>query len=116
MLRPFVPAKDHDRSRRFYESLGFSTEYADSNIAVMTNGGDSFILQNFYVKDLADNFMVELSVANADAWWTEHDPARVAIAFGLKAPIAPSMQPWGVVVGFIFDPSGVLWHITGRSA
>ena len=54
MLRPFIPAKDHERSRRFYEAIGFETKFADARIAIMANGADSFILQNFYVKELAD--------------------------------------------------------------
>ena len=112
MLRPFIPAKNHDQSKRFYEALGFASEYADSNIAIMSHGIDSFILQNFYVKELADNFMVQLTVDDAGAWWKEHDPVGVADKLGIQAPIPPSMQPWGLVVGFIYDPSGVLWHIT----
>jgi predicted lactoylglutathione lyase len=112
MLRPFVPAKDHDKSRRFYEALGFATDYADTDIAIMSNGGNSFILQNFYVKDLAENFMVQLSVDNPNAWWAKYSPADVAEKFGTKSPAAPSTQTWGLIVGFIHDPSGVLWHIT----
>lgn len=116
MLRLFIPAKDHDRSRRFYEALGFATEYADDSVAVMSNGIDSFILQNFYVKESADNFMVQLSVADVAAWWTKYDPDRLADEFGTKPPTSPSIQPWGLVVGFIHDPSGVLWHLTEASA
>ncbi len=22
-----------------------------------------------------------------------------------------ALQPWGLKVGFVFDPSGVLWHV-----
>lgn len=31
--------------------------------------------------------------------------------FSVNAPRAPAMQNWGMKVGFIFDPSGVLWHV-----
>jgi hypothetical protein len=24
---------------------------------------------------------------------------------------APTLQPWGLVVAYVWDPSGVLWHI-----
>jgi hypothetical protein len=51
MLRPFVPSQDHELSKQFYEAIGFETQYADGSIAVMSNGNDSFILQNFYIKD-----------------------------------------------------------------
>jgi uncharacterized glyoxalase superfamily protein PhnB len=26
-------------------------------------------------------------------------------------PAAPARQPWGLVVAYVVDPSGVLWHI-----
>lgn len=116
MLRPFVPSRDHDRSRQFYEALGFETEYADGRIAVMSNGTDSFILQNFYVKELAENFMLQLSVPDANAWWNEHDPAQIAEQFGTKSPTPPTLQPWGLIVGFIHDPCGVLWHVSQARA
>ena len=112
MLRPFVPSQDHDLSRQFYEAMGFETTYADGRIAVMSNRDDSFILQNFYVKELADNFVLQLTVPDANAWWKTNDPERVAEQFATKPPTPPTLQPWGMIVGFIHDPSGVLWHVT----
>ena len=113
MLRPFVPAKDYDESRRFYEALGFTANSVDSKITVMSNGRDSFLLQNFYVKELAENLMLQLSCADVEAWWTEHDPESLAERLGTRPPLPPTRQPWGMVVGFLHDPSGVLWHVTG---
>ncbi|MBB4004636.1 catechol 2,3-dioxygenase-like lactoylglutathione lyase family enzyme [Aurantimonas endophytica] len=52
MIRPFVPAKDYDQSRRFYEALGFVARFATDRITVMAHGDDGFLLQNFYQKDL----------------------------------------------------------------
>jgi uncharacterized glyoxalase superfamily protein PhnB len=112
MLRPFVPSIDHERSRQFYEALGFETKYADASIAVMVSGSDSFILQNIYVKELAANFVLQLTVADATAWWNKYDQERVADWFGAKTPSPPTLQAWGMMVGFIHDPSGVLWHVT----
>lgn len=116
MLRPFVPAKDYERSRQFYEAIGFETKFADARIAIMANAADSFILQNFYVKELADNFMLQLTVPDANAWWAEYDVSGVASEFGTKPPTLPALQPWGPVVGFVHDPSGVLWHVTEAKA
>lgn len=115
MLRPFIPAQDHVRSRQFYEALGFVTEHSDDDVAVMSNGDASFILQNFYVTELAENFMVQLMVADCDAWWRRHDPEGVAKRFGTIRPTAPAMRPWGMKVGFVHDPAGVLWHVTEGS-
>jgi hypothetical protein len=111
-LRPFVPAKDFARSRLFYERLGFVATHADRDIVMLKHGSFSFILQNFYVQELADNFMVQMLVRDGDAWWQRHvDGPQLVADFDVKAPRPPAMQSWGMKVGYIFDPSGVLWHI-----
>ncbi|BDA85339.1 glyoxalase [Aureimonas sp. SA4125] len=112
MLRPFVPAKNYDRSRQFYEALGFVAGLATDRITVMAHGDDGFLLQNFYQKDLAENLMIQLAISDLAGWWQRHDPEQVAARFGAKPPSGPALQPWGLVVGFVHDPSGVLWHFT----
>ena len=110
-LRPFVPARDFDLSRRFYAALGFRATHQDDEVTILKMESFSFILQNFYAKELAESLMVQLLVRNTDAWWQAHEPAKLVESFGVKAPKPPAMQPWGLKVGFIFDPSGVLWHV-----
>jgi hypothetical protein len=110
-LRPFVPAKDFAISRRFYQALGFTPTHEDDQVTILKMESFSFILQNFYEKSLAENLMVQLMVRDGAAWWQAHDPASLVASFGVKPPKPPAMQPWGLKVGFIFDPSGVLWHV-----
>jgi uncharacterized glyoxalase superfamily protein PhnB len=110
-LRPFVPARDFERSKRFYAALGFAPTHADEQICILKLGSFSFILQNYYVKEFAENCMVQLLVRNADAWWQRIDAARLTAEFAVQEPRAPAMQDWGMKVGFLFDPSGVLWHV-----
>ena len=111
-LRPFVPALDFARSKLFYERLGFTATHADKDIVMLKQGSFSFILQNFYVQELADNFMVQLLVRDADAWWHAHvDAAKLVTEFAVQAPRPPSVQSWGMKVGYIFAPSGALCHI-----
>lgn len=110
-LRPFVPAQDFGLSKRFYQALGFRLTYENEDIAMLKLGGFSFILQDFHEPALAGNLMLQLMVRDADAWWQAADPAALVDAFGVKPPRPPAMQPWGMKVGFVFDPSGVLWHV-----
>jgi hypothetical protein len=110
-LRPFVPAKDLGLSRRFYETLGFAATHVDADVVGLKLDSFSFLLQKFYVKELAENLMVQLMVRDADAWWERVDPARLVADFSVRPPRAPAMQPWGLKVGFLFDPAGVLWHV-----
>lgn len=111
-LRPFVPARDFDLSKRFYQALGFRVTYEDDSIAILKLDSFSFILQNAYVKEFAENCMLQILVRNVDVWWNQVQPDALVDPFEVKAPRAPAMQSWGMKVGFIFDPSGVLWHVS----
>ncbi len=110
-LRPFVPAKDFALSRRFYQTLGFAATHEDDQVTILKMESFSFILQNFHDPGMAETLMIQLLVRNAETWWQAHDPASLVESFGVKPPKPPAMQPWGLKVGFIFDPSGVLWHV-----
>ena len=110
-LRPFVPARDYELSKRFYRALGFRATHEDEHVTILKLESFSFILQNFYVKELAENFMLQLMVRDVDAWWQNVNPERLTAEFDIKPPRPPAMQDWGLKVGFIFDPSPVLWHV-----
>jgi uncharacterized glyoxalase superfamily protein PhnB len=110
-LRPFVPARDFALSKRFYTTLGFALTLEDGKIASLKLGSFSFILQDYYVKEFAENCMIQLLVRDADAWWRRVDADALLADFSVKPPRPPAMQPWGLKVGFLFDPSGVLWHV-----
>lgn len=109
LIRPFVPAKDFATACAFYEALGFALGHRDDSVAIFEYEGAGFLLQNFYVKELADNYMVQLFVSDLDAWWPR--TAAVAERFATPTPRPPQMQPWGIRVGFLIDPTGVLWHV-----
>ena len=110
-LRPFVPARDYDLSARFYEALGFVATHRDGDVTILKLGSFSFILQSFFNAEAAANCMVQILVRDLDAWWSANDPGRLVAPFGVKPPKPPAMQSWGLKAGFVFDPSGVLWHV-----
>lgn len=113
-LRPFVPAKDYERSRRFYRDLGFTENWGNHEVTELQIGGYRFLLQNYYVKELAENFMMHLLVDDADTWWQRIEASGLAAAYSLGMAKPPALQPWGLRVLFLSDPSGVLWHIADR--
>lgn len=115
IARPFLPAKDFELSKRFYEALGFS-KLLDSEVAIFYIGASSFVLQKAYQKEWADNFMMQLMVDDLDAWWAHISSLDLHKKFGVTAPKAPVMQPWGLRVAYVYDPSGVLWHVCQRRA
>ena len=111
-MRPFLPAKDMALSRRFYEALGFRCTYSDESIAIMKRDSFSFILQAYYKQEWAENTMLQLLVRDVEPWWEASvDDARLVEEFGVREPKPPEMQKWGMIVGFLFDPAGVLWHV-----
>ena len=109
-MRPFVPAKDFDISRRFYADLGFRAEWLGDALIELHLGSYSFILQNYYVEEWAENFMMHVLVSDLDAWWSHIASLDLASRYGVSPPKAPEMQSWGLKVAYVVDPSGVLWH------
>jgi predicted enzyme related to lactoylglutathione lyase len=111
VARPFVPAKDLARSRDFYEAIGFEKRL-DSQVVIFSCGGaGGFVLQQYDVPSFAKNFMMQLMVEDLDAWWTHIAALDLPRRFGVQAPKAPALQPWGLRVAYVYDPTGVLWHV-----
>ena len=112
-VRPFVPAQDFARSLAFYTALGWSTLWTDGEgLALLPLGGRQIMLQDFYVKEWAENSMLFVEVADAVEWYRHiervladgaHAPARVA---------EPQQMEWGALVTYAWDPCGVLLHFT----
>jgi catechol 2,3-dioxygenase-like lactoylglutathione lyase family enzyme len=113
LARPFLPAKNFELSKRFYETLGFE-KVLDDEVAIFNAGSGGFILQNYYQKEWAENFMMQLMVDDLDAWWEHITAIDLPGQFGVPPPKAPAMQPWGLRIVYLVDPSGVLWHIAQR--
>jgi catechol 2,3-dioxygenase-like lactoylglutathione lyase family enzyme len=111
--RPFLPAKDFDVSKRFYEALGFE-KILDGDVAIFRVGSGGFILQPFNKENAAENFMMQLMVDDLDAWWGHINSLDLSARFGVLPPRAPAMQPWGLRVAYLTDPCGILWHIAQR--
>ena len=111
-LKTFVPARDLELSKAFYADLGFTINWSNDEIAEVQVGSFRFLLQRFYVAEHAGNFMMSLSVEDADSWWEHIQRREVAKKYPGIMSKPPEMQPWGIRVLYLSDPSGVLWHIT----
>ncbi|MFN3667562.1 MAG: glyoxalase, partial [Sediminibacterium sp.] len=70
-IRPFIGAKNFERSREFYRDLGFEEMELEKNLCVYKLGNLSFYLQNAYVKDWIDNTMVFMEVADVESFYQE---------------------------------------------
>jgi predicted enzyme related to lactoylglutathione lyase len=92
VARPFLPTKDFDLSKRFYEALGF-TKLLDSEVAIFQAGTSGFILQKRFQKEWAENLMVQLMVDDLDAWWTHILSLDLPTRFGVPAPKLRRFNP-----------------------
>jgi catechol 2,3-dioxygenase-like lactoylglutathione lyase family enzyme len=113
ICRPFLPTKDFAQSRAFYEALGFQ-KLLDGDVVIFAVGATSFILQNRYDETWAGNTMMQLMVDDLETWWRRIESLDLPATFGIPKPTAPQMQPWGLRVAYLADPSGILWHIAER--
>lgn len=113
-IKAFVPAKDHEVSKAFYTDLGFTINWGNDEIAELQMGPFRFLLQRFYVAEHAGNFMMSLTVENVDAWWGYIQRKQFTKKYPGIMCKPPEMQPWGLRVLYLSDPTGVLWHIAER--
>ncbi|WP_229623297.1 VOC family protein [Vibrio parahaemolyticus] len=109
-IKPFVPAKDFECSKRFYQIIGFEMASEFEGIAYFKYGSCSFLLQDFYEPVHSNNFMMHLLVEDARSWYKHVLKLNLDKEFGVKVTELIE-QPWGMLEFCVTDPSGVLWRI-----
>ena len=71
-IKAFVPAKDFELSKRFYQALGFRMPWCDDDLAYLHCGDCSFLLQNFHVPEHTANFQMHLLVQDVVSLMERH--------------------------------------------
>jgi hypothetical protein len=84
-----VPARDFALSKQFYVHLGFMVAWSDDDLAYLRYGHCGFLLQDFYSKEHADNFMMHLLVSDVGAWWRHVEETGLVVKHG----VPPSHRP-----------------------
>lgn len=106
-IRVFIPSKNYEISKSFYQALGFKMGYVTEDLTLFENGECAFFLQNFYEEQFANNLMLQLSVLDIDE---AYEIISNLDDFDIKyEPI--KMESWGQVV-HLWGPAGELWHVT----
>jgi hypothetical protein len=114
-FRPFLPAKEFETSLRFYKAIGFEAYPLGATLAELSLGTHAFLLQGYYVKEWAENTVMHVLVNDVHAWWQHIDSLALDKQFDVSAPASPRVEPWGLTVAYVFDPSGVLWHFAAAT-
>jgi catechol 2,3-dioxygenase-like lactoylglutathione lyase family enzyme len=109
-IKAFVPAKDFELSKRFYVDLGFELGWSSDELAYFHAGESGFLLQRFYVKEHADNFMMHMLVEDVESWWRQVSSRQLDTKYGVRVS-PPADRPWGIRDFIVDDPTGILWRI-----
>lgn len=103
----YVPAKDFEVSKRFYTALGFELTEGFGGTMDCRLGPAVFRLQNYYVADWANNFMIKLDVDDVNVWY-EHVKAVFDNEKYGSARMAEPEMVGDTKILHVVDPSGVL--------
>lgn len=103
----YTPAKDFEVSKAFYSALGFQLTEGFGGTMDCRLGNVVFRLQNYYVKDWANNFMIKLNVDDVDEWY-RHVKNVLAEKKYADARCAEPEMVGGARLLHVVDPSGVL--------
>ena len=109
-IKAFVPAKDFELSKKFYTDLGFELKWSGDDLAYFACGNASFLLQDYYVREHADNFMMHILVESADDWYARFMEQDIVGKYGIAIG-EPEDREWAMRDFTLIDPTGVLWRI-----
>jgi len=108
-IRPFIGAKDFEKSRKFYTDLGFEETVLSKDMSVFKMQSLAFYLQDAYVQDWVDNTMVFMEVEDVNRFYDDLKSLGLDTKYeGVKLTAIRSYD-WGREC-FLHDPSGILWH------
>ena len=111
-LRPFIPARDFLVSKRFYAGLGWDTKDVGDGLALVRLADrQHFYIQDYYLQDVAENCMLHATVDDAQAWYRHVSAVLRSDRFPGARVQPPKLQPYGALVTFVHDPTGVLLHL-----
>ena len=117
-MRPFVPAKDFELSKRFYADLGFQIRPLGNAMAEMHMGQYSLLLQNYYVAQWADNFVMHMLVDDVDRWWAYNNCSGKSQSIVFPAVLNVVDESWTdnfVLITFSWVARGACKPAGGRN-
>lgn len=110
-IRPFIPAQSFEQSKHFYSSMGWTVKDVGPKLALVESQDVHFYIQDYYIKDVAENAMLHITVEDASAWYQHVATMLADKKFPAAGVQPPKLQPYGALVTFVHDPSGVLLHL-----
>lgn len=111
-LLVYTPSENFELSKQFYSELGFELTEGWGGTMDCRLGGAAFRLQNYYVKEWAENFMMRFGVEDVRAW---HAHVKRVINGGkyANARVSEPEIVEGTPIFHVWDPCGVLLIFVG---
>jgi hypothetical protein len=107
-LRTFIPSKDFNVSKKFYLDLGFKIQWEGTDLIIFGDDHYSFFLQDFYNKEWAENFMIQLFVDDLDGLF---DTAKRLVLHYEGTKIRDIFEADYGRTFHLIGPAGELWHM-----
>ncbi|MEQ8906519.1 glyoxalase [Ekhidna sp.] len=109
-IRTFIGAKNYELSRSFYREWGFNESITSPKMSYFSIDKFGFYLQDHYSKDWVNNSMIFLEVSDLSSYWEVLKAKNLHKKYEGVKLVEPTSFDWGRE-GFVYDPSGVLWHL-----
>lgn len=110
-FKPFVPSNDYAVSKAFYEHMGFTINWSGDEVCeVDTNFGHRFLLLPKNPNNYAQSLMLHFLVDSAQSWYDHFEAIKLTQTFKGSKVAKPTLEPWGLLITYVWDPSGVLLH------
>ena len=113
-LKTFVGSEDYEISKDFYTAIGFNLNWDQGELSEFQLGTCKFYLQKYYQKDWCNNSMLHMTVDDAKAWYEHIEEVLNRDSYGAARVSEPKLEDYGALVTYLWDPSGVLWHLAQR--
>ncbi|NND92240.1 MAG: hypothetical protein HKN42_15380 [Granulosicoccus sp.] len=114
-FKPFVPSKDYETSKAFYQCMGFTVSWDASEVCEIDTGfGYRFLLLPKNHNNYGESLMLHFMVDSAQAWHDHFESVELCKKFPMTRTAPPTLQPWGLLVAYVWDPAGVLLHFAER--
>lgn len=110
-FKPFVPSNNFEVSKSFYEYIGFNINWDIGEVCeVDTNFGFRFLLLPKNHNNYAHSLMLHFMVDSAEEWYEHFSSLELENKFEGTKVARPKLEPWGLLITYVWDPSGVLLH------
>lgn len=108
-IRTFVPSKDFETSKQFYQDLGLTILWENEELAEIGTESQNFFLQDYYNEEWANNFMLQMFVDDLDQLYKN---AELLIKKYEGTKLKPIFEADYGRTFHLIGPAGELWHLT----